>query len=119
MYERKKKPTLEQVRTLFPFDPAALAGQARVSTTTVYHALVMQPISQEDAGKMLVALSQHTGLQLSLEQVDIVTWEKFDMLWVVRASSINHELECGEVEDHYHLVYARDREHAAIQAYCR
>jgi|SRR5579859_228989 len=113
MRERQKKPTLEQIRTLFPFDPALLAARAGIPTTAVYHALVMHPIPHAYVEKILEVLSQHTGLQLTREKVDIATWEMFDMLWIIRASANGGPNEREEAEDRYHFIYARDREHAA------
>ena len=46
--ERNKKATLEQIRTLFPFDVATLATQAGVTTDTLYYALLLRPIAQQD-----------------------------------------------------------------------
>ena len=112
MYERKKKPTLEQMRTLFPFDPAVLADQAAIPSNLVYHALIGRPILQKDAESLLAALSQHCGFPLSLEQVDLVVWEFCEVLWVVRASEHAGPEGQTEVDDCYHFVYARDREQA-------
>jgi hypothetical protein len=39
MIERTKKPTLEQIRTLIPFNVATIATQAGVSTGTLNRAL--------------------------------------------------------------------------------
>ena len=51
MSMRSKKPTLEQVRTLFPFEVPTLASNAGVETDTIYYALQHAPISKQDAGK--------------------------------------------------------------------
>ena len=89
------------------FDAPTLATQAGVSTETVYHALLQKPIKIEDAEKILVALSQHTSIQLSFDQVDIVTWKDYLLLWVVRASTNGTSLL-----DEYNFVYARNMNYA-------
>src|ERR1700681_890431 len=109
MIARSKKPTLEQVRTLFPFDVPTLAANAGVVTDTVYSALQHVPISKLDAEKIMVALSQQTGLHLTLEQVDIVVWEEFLLLWSIRASVYEQPSATKETEDRYHFVYAQDQ----------
>src|SRR5438876_3976181 len=101
MNERSKKPTLEQLRTLFPFDVPTLASEAGVVTDTLYYALQQRPILRQDAEKIIVALSQHTGLHLSLEHVDIVVWEEFLMLWLIRVSTQEQPHEREEIEDQY------------------
>ena len=68
--ERHKKPTLEQVRTLFPFDVPTLALQARVEIDTLYSALLLRPISKQDAERILSVVSQHCGLILSFDNVE-------------------------------------------------
>ena len=114
MSERSKKPTLEQVRTLFPFDVPTLASQAGVETDTLYYALQQIPILKKDAEKIIAALSQHTGLRLSFEHLDIIVWEEFLVLWMVRvcANQPSHVREEGERK--YHFVYAQDQKHAAM-----
>ena len=114
MRERNKMPTLEQVRTLFPFDVPTLALQAGVPTDIFYYALLLRPISKKDAENILRAVSQHIGLELSFHNVDIVTWEEFLVLWLIRASKNEPSNEREEIEDHFTFVYARDREHAAF-----
>jgi hypothetical protein len=114
MIARSKKPTLEQVRTLFPFDVPTLASTAGVVTDTVYSALQHFPISKLDAEKIILALSQQTGLHLTLEQIDIVVWEEFLLLWSIRASVYEQPPATKETEDRYHFVYAQDQQHAAI-----
>lgn len=114
MRERKKKPTLEQVRTLFPFDVPTLAMQAGVLTDILYYALLLRPIAKKDAESILREVSRHSGLELSFETVDIVTWEEYQVLWLVRASVHEQLDEREETEDRYTFVYARDREHAAL-----
>ncbi|GCE26337.1 hypothetical protein KDA_18210 [Dictyobacter alpinus] len=76
MEERKKKPTLEQFRTIHYFDIPTIATLAELGTTTVYHALLRKPIYQRDAEKIVAALARHTGLELTTEHVDIVVWEE-------------------------------------------
>jgi len=115
MHERRNKLTLEQIRTLFPFDVPAQAGRAGVSSETLYSALQMYPISKKDAENITSALSEHTGLALSSEQLEMVTWEDFLLLWVVRASS-SAPGSSGSGEVRYHLLYARDQDHAALLA---
>jgi hypothetical protein len=116
MIERRKKPTLEQMRTLYPFDVPTLARQAGVETDTLYYALLERPILRNDAEKIITALSQHTGLHLSFDLVDIIVWEEFLMLWVVRASAYEHTSASEETEEKYHFVYAQDQSHAAALA---
>jgi hypothetical protein len=116
MNERSKKPTLEQVRTLFPFDVPTLASKAGVVTDTLYYALQQRPILKQDAEKIIVALSQHTGLRLSLEHLNIVIWEEFLMLWLIRVSAYEQSYASEEMEDQYHFVYAQDQQHAATLA---
>ena len=116
MHEHSKKPTLQHLRTLFPFEVPALAHLAGVETDAVYSALQHIPILKQDAIKIISALSQHTRLTLSFEQLDITIWEDFLVLWVVRASA--HEpppANQGMVEK-YHLVYAQDQQQATAQA---
>jgi hypothetical protein len=113
MIVRSKKPTLAHVRTLFPFDVPLLASQAGVATDTLYYALQQRPILKQDAEKILVALSQHTGLHLSFDRLDIVIWEEFLLLWLIRASVSEQPYTNKETEDHYHFVYAQDQQHAA------
>jgi hypothetical protein len=86
MIERRKKLTIEQIRTLFPFDVPVLAQKAGVATDTLYLALQLYPIAKRDAEKIIAALAQHTGLPLSFDQLEIVMWGEYLMLWVVRAS---------------------------------
>jgi len=107
--ERNKKATLEQIRTLFPFDVATLAQQAGVPTDTLYYALLQRPIAQQDAKRILRALSQHTPLELSADNIEVVTWEEYVVLWLIRASkpSAQHE----QPSDRYTFLYARDRDH--------
>jgi hypothetical protein len=113
MIARSKKPTLEQVRTLFPFDVPTLASNAGVVTDTVYYALQHSPILKQDAEKIITALSQQTGLHLTLEQVEIVVMEEFLLLWLIRTSCYEQLHAKMETEDHYHFVYAQDQQHAA------
>lgn len=117
MIARSKKPTLEQVRTLFPFDVPTLASKAGIVTDTLYYALQQYPILKQDAEKIIVALSQHTGLHLSLEHVDIVVWEEFLVLWLIRASVYEQRHVSEETEDHYHFVYAQDQQLATTLAH--
>ena len=112
--ERHKKPTLEQVRTLFPFDVPTLALQAGVATDTLYSTLLLRPISKEDAERILSTVSQHCGLILSFDSVDIVTWEEFVFLWLIRAS--HDERTYVGAQDRYTFVYARNQNHAAVLA---
>src|SRR6266704_6502456 len=104
MYQRNKKLTLEQIRTLFPFDVPALAQKAGIATDTLYLALQLYPIGKQDAEKISTALAQDTGLPLAFDHLDIVVWETFLMLWVVRASVHGLPNERGEVEDAYTFV---------------
>ncbi|GHO96582.1 hypothetical protein KSF_066300 [Reticulibacter mediterranei] len=116
MIERRKKPTLEQMRTLYPFDVPTLARQAGVETDTLYYALLERPILRNDAEKIIMALSQHTGLRLSFDHIDIIVWEEFLMLWLVRAYA-DEPAPTGEAtEEKYHFVYAQDQQHAATLA---
>ncbi|GCE04714.1 hypothetical protein KDAU_20430 [Dictyobacter aurantiacus] len=108
MEERRKKPTLEQLRTIHYFDIPTIATLAELGTRTVYHALLRKPIYQRDAEKIVAALAQHVGLELTLEHVDIVVWEEYQVLWIIRASANTHE----ELTDAYNFVYARNQEHA-------
>jgi hypothetical protein len=116
MVERRKKPTLEQMRTLYPFDVPTLARQAGVETDTLYYALLERPILRHDAEKIIKALSQHAGLHLSFDHVDIIVWEEFLMLWLIRACTNEHALAGEETEEKYHFVYAQDQQHAATLA---
>jgi hypothetical protein len=113
MNDPSRKVTVKQLRTLFPFDAALLAQQAGVTIDTLYHALGSTPIARQDALRILAALSAHTGLALSFEQVQIITWEDFLRLWVIRASVHGSPQAGGEAQDRYHLVYARDWQQAA------
>jgi len=108
------KQTLAQIRLRYPFDLPTLAQQAGLGTRIVYHALLQKPITPQDAEKLLAALSRHTGLSLSSDLVDLVTWEDYLCLWIIRASITDEE---GHILDSYHLVYARNQKHAAIVAY--
>jgi hypothetical protein len=65
---------------------------------------------------MLNALSQHTGLHLSFDHIDIIVWEEFLMLWLVRASVYEHTSASEETEEKYHFVYTQDQPHAAALA---
>ncbi|GCF10537.1 hypothetical protein [Dictyobacter arantiisoli] len=114
MQEHKPKQTLEQIRNRYPFDLTALALRAGIGTRILYHALLHKPITLGDAEKLVVALSHHTGLPLSLDLIDLVTWEDYLCLWIIRASITDEE---GHVRDTYQLVYARNQEHAAITAH--
>jgi hypothetical protein len=87
MCEKKKKLTIAQIRTLYHFETPTLAELAGVSTITVYHALQQKPIYTQDAEKILTALSHYIGLQLSFEKIDMVTWEDYLFLWIIRASA--------------------------------
>ncbi|BCL82180.1 hypothetical protein ccbrp13_46450 [Ktedonobacteria bacterium brp13] len=117
MCERNKKLTLEQIRTLYHFDIPTLAAQAGVSTRTVYHTLLQKPAYKVDADKILAALSQYIGLQLSFDQVDIVTWEDYLFLWIVRASSEEPQVKESQLLDEFNFVYARDQKHATALAH--
>lgn len=117
MNERRKKPTLEQMRTLFPFDVPTLASKAGVTTDTLYYALLQRPILKKDAEKIIVALSQHTGLNLSLDHVEIIVWEEFLTLWLIHASAHEQHHTSEETEDQYHFVYAQDQRHAILLAH--
>ncbi|EFH88868.1 hypothetical protein [Ktedonobacter racemifer] len=110
MHERKKKPTLEQIRTLFPFDVPDLARAAGVETSIVYQALLLRPVHRQDAEKILHGLSNCTKLTLTLENIDMMLWEEYLTLWLLRASASEQQQEGGEREgtDAYHFVYARD-----------
>ncbi|EFH81732.1 hypothetical protein [Ktedonobacter racemifer] len=118
MHERKKKPTLEQIRTLFPFDVPDLARAAGVETGIVYQALLLRPIHSRDAEKILHGLSNRTKLTLTLENIDIVLWEEYLTLWLLRASASAQQQEGGEREgtNAYHFVYARDELEAQFRA---
>ena len=117
MHERKKKPTIEQIRTLFPFDVPDLARSAGVETSLVYQALLLRPVHRQDAEKILLALSHHTKLTLTLENTDIVLWEEYLTLWLLRASATSEQQrEEGRGPDAYHFVYARDPLEAEFRA---
>ncbi|GHO50898.1 hypothetical protein [Ktedonospora formicarum] len=116
MYERKKKPTLEQVRMLFPFEVPDLARAARVEVGTVYQALLMRPIHREDAEKIVKALSTHTHLTLSLGHINIVLWEDYLTLWLIHATNATPPEAQEGLENAYHLVYARDQHEATLRA---
>ncbi|GCE23267.1 hypothetical protein [Dictyobacter kobayashii] len=108
MEERKTKPTLEQVRAYHFFDISTLAILAGLETKTVYHALLRRPIYRSEAVTIVATLAQYIGLELSLEYIDIVVWEEYQILWIIRASLDIHE----SLSDSYHFVYARDQQHA-------
>ena len=116
MHERKKKVTLEQIRTLFPFDVPTLAQRVGLEAETLYSALQMHPIWRKDAENILRALSEETGLPLSFAQVEVVTWEDFQVLWVLRASAAEVAGAFGAREERYHLLYARDQQQAELSA---
>ncbi len=117
MYERRKKPTLEQIRTLYHFDVPSLAMNAGVPTDSVYHALFLRPISRSDAEKIAAALGKHMNILLSLDQLAIVTWEDYLLLWIVRASANGSVGEYKEaIADEYYFVYAHDENHAVTLA---
>lgn len=118
MHERKKKPTLEQIRTLFPFDVPDLARAAGVETGIVYQALLQRPIHRKDAENILHALSNHTKLTLPLESIDMVLWEEYLTLWLLRASALEQQQKGQEAggADAYHFVYARDELEAQFRA---
>jgi hypothetical protein len=116
MNDPSGKVTIKQLRTLFPFDPATLARQADIAVETIFHTLDGTPIARQDAGRLLAALTVHTGLTLSFEQVQIITWEDFLLLWVIRASAQEAATANVETQDRYHLVYARDWQHASMLA---
>ena len=109
MSERKKKPTLEQIRTLHHFDLPTIAMTAEVGTKDVYQALLLHPIYRVQAEKIVKALAHHIGLDIMLKDVDIVVWEDYQVLWIVRASANEHT----SITDEYTFVYARSQEHAA------
>ncbi|GHO65555.1 hypothetical protein KSC_044470 [Ktedonobacter sp. SOSP1-52] len=115
MHERKKKPTLEQIRTLFPFDVPDLARTARVETSAVYQALLKRPIHRQNAENILQALSTHTNLTLTMENVDIMLWEEYLTLWLLRVTSAEEQRE-ERSSDMYHFVYARDELEAKFRA---
>ncbi len=50
---------------------------------------------------------------MTLEQIDIVVWEEFLLLWSIRASVYEQPPAAKETEDRYHFVYAQDQQHAA------
>jgi hypothetical protein len=109
MHTDESRPTLRQVRTLHPFAVPEFARLAGVEVDTVYHALQRSPIQQEDADKILNALAHSIGGgPIAREQVDIVVWNRSDLLWLVRAG---HSVLADE-EDHYTCVYARNRSQA-------
>ncbi|GHO56216.1 hypothetical protein [Ktedonobacter robiniae] len=118
MHDRKKKPTLEQIRTLFPFDVPDLARATRVETSIVYQALLQRPIHRQDTEKILQAFSNHTRLTLTLENIDMVLWEEYLALWLLRASASMQQQEGWEEggNDAYHFVYARDKLEVAFRA---
>ncbi|GCE27555.1 hypothetical protein KDA_30390 [Dictyobacter alpinus] len=117
MEAQPTKSTLQQLRMRYPFDIPTLARQAGVGTATVYYALVQKPIYRQSAEKILIALSQHTGRPLSFEQVDIITWDDYLFLWIVRASRETNQNDTeAHLLDEYQFVYARDRHHAALLA---
>jgi len=57
MHERRNKLTLEQIRTLFPFEVPTLAERAGVSSETLYFALQLSPIRKKDAEQITSKLS--------------------------------------------------------------
>ena len=63
MSEIKKKPTLEQIRTLYHFDIPTMAMAAKVGTKDVYQALLLHPIYRVQAEKIVKALAHHIGLK--------------------------------------------------------
>lgn len=79
--------------------------------------MLLRPVSKSDAEKIIKALSQHIGLELSLDQLDIVIWEESLVLWLIRASADAHQGEHQEIADEYHFVYAQDQEQAARLAH--
>lgn len=62
------------------------------------------------------ALSEHIGARLHPAIMDIVTWEEFFVLWVIRASTNEPPDSNRVIDDRFCLVYARDPHHAAILA---
>lgn len=117
LQEPKKKLTLEQLRTLYPFDIAVLASLAEVEPKIVYFALLRQPIYREQAVNVLNALSRHTGVPLTFAHIDLVLWEEYLCLWIIRATTTEQpEENNSETQDEYYFVYARDKEHATTLA---
>ncbi len=112
MFERRHKLTVEQLETLYPFDPAIMAERAGMKVETFYYAMCGRPILKPEAERIMVVLSEHTGLKLGWEQMEIVTWDEFLILWIVRASAQAQPQPESEVADAYHFVYARDLAHA-------
>jgi hypothetical protein len=113
MCERKKKITFEQLRTLYALDIPSFAEHTGLETGIIYHALLQKPIQKNNAEKILAALSHHTGLQLTFDQIDLVTWEDYLFLWIIRASPEEQQSEACKLFDEYHFVYARDQKQAA------
>ena len=112
MHTDDSRPTLRQVRTLHPFAVPEFAELAGVEVDTIYHALQRTPIRQEEADKILAALSQHIGGPVAREQVNIVVWNRNDFLWLVRAGRST----IADEEDRYTCIYARDRQQAERMA---
>jgi hypothetical protein len=107
------RPTLRQVRTLHPFAVPQFARLAGVEVDTIYHALQRSPIQQEEADKILNALAHYIGGgPIAREQVDIVVWNRSDLLWLVRAGRST----LADEEDRYTCVYAKDRQQAERMA---
>ncbi|GLV59807.1 hypothetical protein KDH_66310 [Dictyobacter sp. S3.2.2.5] len=117
MESTEHRKTLEQIRMLHSFDIPTLARRAGVGPSIVYHALLRKPIHRVHAEQILEALSHDTHQQLSLDQVDIITWDDYQFLWIIRASPAepHHtpEPEQAHLLDEYCFVYARDKRHAA------
>lgn len=117
MEHTQNRTTLEQLRMHHSFDIPTLAQHAGVGTVIVYHALLRKPIHKEHAEQILTALSHDMRQQLSLDQVDIVTWDDYQFLWIIRASRAGthkeSEPEQAHLLDEYTFVYARDQRHAS------
>lgn len=95
-------------RTLFYFDIPTIAQDVSGTSTSVYRALLKQPINRDEAEKILAGLSLQHSIHppLTLNEVNIPTHEDFMVLYVVMAEGNQDE------EPEVALVYAEDERHA-------
>ncbi|GCE09248.1 hypothetical protein [Dictyobacter aurantiacus] len=104
----EEKIRLETLRGTMHIDIPGTAAAAGVPPRVVYFMLIGQPVSKEHANKVLEVLSTPRR-RLTLENVDIVLWDDFLLLYCIRATDGVHF-----EHDQFTCVYAKNEAYARM-----
>lgn len=104
--ELPMKMRLDHLHTRNYFNLSEVAEAAGVTRAIVLRMLTRHPVTREQAEAVLHVLST-PEMSLSLDNVDVVLWSDFLILYCARATDNTHF-----DKDEFHFCYARDEGHA-------